>query len=263
MIKMIFFNSVSKWCLLLFLLFSLMGCAGSGQLVKIEPAKGVTQGFILITPENPKASVILLPGGDGKLKLTGGESYTRIGRYQNNFLVRTREMFSEKGFQVAVMDATYDQFGYISISRSRKEHWANVRAVATYLKEKANVPVWLVGTSRGTDSVANIAINDPEHYEGAVFTSTVQDAVYQDVSRIELPTLVVHHSNDQCYVCSPSVAKNLYEKLIHAQSREILWFNGGYTRSKPCDAMSYHGFLGIEEKVVDAIAEFILTRSGK
>lgn len=260
MIKIIFFNLVFKWCLLLFFLSSMVSCVGSGQFVKIEPVKGVTQGFILITPEKPVASVILFAGGHGSLKLTGASSM-KWG--QSNFLVRSRSLFAAKGFQVAVIDAPYDQFGYMSLNRVSKEHRINVRAVAKHMREKADVPVWLVGTSRGTDSVANIAINDPKPYGGAVFTSTIQDAIFQDVSRIGLPTLVVHHSNDECNHSSPLVAEMLHEKLIHAQSREIRWFSGGYTRGKVCEAMSYHGYLGIEQKVVDSIAEFILSKSVK
>ena len=258
MIKRDLINSFSM-CFVMFFLSSLMGCVGSCQLVKVEPSEGVTQAFILITPEKPVASVILFAGGHGQLELTGGSSM-RWG--EKNFLVNSRYLFAAKGIQVAVIDAPYNQFGYMSLNRRTEEHRNNVKAVAKYMREKANVPIWLVGTSRGTVSVANIAINDPEHYDGAVFTSTVLDAVYENASEINLPTLVVHHSNDQCVASNPWYAETLYEKLVNAKPRKILWFSGGYTAGDVCGPMSFHGYLGIEQKVVDAIVEFILSQSG-
>ncbi|MCH7957758.1 MAG: hypothetical protein IIB63_09415, partial [Proteobacteria bacterium] len=41
------------------------------QLVTLETRAGVTQKFILITPEKPVAAVILFAGGKGNLNLSG------------------------------------------------------------------------------------------------------------------------------------------------------------------------------------------------
>jgi predicted esterase len=233
--------------------FSFFGClSSSSKLVKIQPTESITQGFILITPEKPVANVILFSGGDGVLKLTSGTTNNP------NFLVRSRLLFAENGFQVAVVDAPRDKFGYMSVNRHTEEHRKNIRSVANYLKGIADVPIWLIGTSRGTDSVANIAINDPDLYSGAVFTSTVQDAIFQDTDKITMPSLVVHHRKDGCAVCQPSVAEKLYDSLIQSETRKILWFDGGGNKGNPCWPWAYHGFNGIERKVVDAIAKFII-----
>ena len=255
-----FVSSMLNWCLLSILMASVSGCVSSGKLVKIDPAQGVTQGFILMTPEKPVANLILFAGGHGRLRLTSGSNMVWGSAI---FTVRSRGKFVDKGFQVAVIDAPYDKFGYMSINRMSEEHRTHVRAVADYMKSKANVPVWLVGTSMGTVSVANIAINDPDPYAGAVFTSSFQDVAFEDLSSITFPTLVVHHQKDACNVCSPLMAEKIYTKLTGSSSRELRWIEGGYSTGDVCGPNAHHGFLGVEQKAVDAIEEFILSRPGK
>ena len=258
--KFKFVSSILNWCLLSILVVSVSGCLSSGELVKTEPVQGVTQGFILITPEQPVANLILIAGGHGRLRLTSGAN---MSWGSNIFTVRSRGKFVDKGFQVAVIDAPYDKFGYMTINRSSEEHRTHVRFVADYMKSKADVPVWLVGTSMGTLSVANIAINDPDPYAGAVFTSSLDDIAFEDLSSITFPTLVVHHRKDGCHFCSPSMAEEIYTKLTKASSRELRWIEGGRSTGDVCGPNSYHGFLGTEQKAVDAIAEFIQSRPGK
>jgi hypothetical protein len=46
--------------------------------------------------------------------------------------------------------------------------------------------------------------------------------------------------------------------LTQAPRRELITMEGGLPpRSKPCDALSAHGYLGIEDKVVAAVAGWI------
>ena len=73
-----------------------------------------------------------------------------------NFLVRTRQMFVNDGIAVAVIDAPSDRQSapYLNGFRLSKEHADDARAVIAWLKEQLHVPVWLVGTSRGTSAAA-------------------------------------------------------------------------------------------------------------
>jgi alpha-beta hydrolase superfamily lysophospholipase len=41
------------------------------------------------------------------------------------------------------------------------------------MKKKANVPIWMVGTSMGSISAANVAINKQKKVSGLVLTSSV------------------------------------------------------------------------------------------
>jgi hypothetical protein len=79
-----------------------------------------------------------------------------------------------------------------------------------------------------------------------------------ELSRISIPTFIVAHKEDGCAV-SPAVgAEKLKNAFTHSPSVDVKYFTGGKPpRSKPCEAKSAHGFYGIEDDVVAAIAAFI------
>ena len=242
------------------------------QLVEVESPRGVTQKFLLIQPDNPKAAVILFAGGKGALKLyKGAFGGSGMNWGKNNFLVRTRKDFAKHGLMVATVDAPSDhqgKKGMLGGFRSSQDHVQDIDAVITKLREFVDVPIWLVGTSRGTESVTNIAIASQQHPHGLVLTSsmTVGDGKGQavrdfDLSRITIPTLITHHENDGCSKTKPEHVDGIKNGLVNAPVVEMKMFSGGREQSKPCNAMSYHGYLGIEDEVVDAIATFVLANS--
>ena len=50
--------------------------------------------------------------------------------------------------------------------------------------------------------------------------------------------------------------------MVNARIVELKYFKGGDApQSRPCKALSQHGFYGIESQVVDAIARFITSQS--
>ena len=242
------------------------------QLVEVESPRGVTQKFLLIQPDNPKAAVILFAGGKGALKLyKGAFGGSGMNWGKNNFLVRTRKDFARHGLMVATVDAPSDhqgKKGMLGGFRSSQDHVQDIDAVIAKLREFADVPVWLVGTSRGTESVTNIAITSQQRPHGLILTSsmTVGDGKGRavtdfDLSQIAIPTLITHHANDGCRKTQPGHVDGIKNGLGNAPVVEIRMFSGGREQSKPCKAMSYHGYLGIEDEVVDTIATFVLANS--
>ena len=110
------------------------------------PTRGVTQRFLHLQPANPVANLILLPGGDGVLGLrTDGTGEMEL--LEGGALSRNRQRFAEQGFAVAVVDAPSDmQLGSVmSVYRQSTEHLADLVAVIGYMRERADVPVWVVG----------------------------------------------------------------------------------------------------------------------
>lgn len=236
----------------------------AAELITLNTRERVQQKFILIKPEKPVASVILFAGGHGMLDLQGSSD---INWGKNNFLVRTRDLFVEQGFIVAVVDAPSDHqekpgmlFGF----RDSDEHITDIDHVVSYLKKQANLPVWLIGTSRGTESAATIAIESKQKPHGLILTSSMSvendkgTAVTEmDLEKIKMPTLIVAHEDDGCHVTPPEGAQEIKEMLTNTEKVEVQMFTGGDETGKPCKAMSFHGFLEIEEKVVTAISKFI------
>jgi hypothetical protein len=244
-------------------------CAASADLITIKTPRGVKQAFILIKPERPVASVILLAGGHGALGL---KNATAMRWGAQNFLVRSRAMFAGRNLIVAVMDAPSDRpKGMNAIFRMSAPHAADITAVAAHLKKEADLPVWLVGTSMGTFSAAEGAIA-AQNIDGLVLSSTItrskpdwkiarshSDGIASmALEKIAVPTLILSHRHDQCDITPAADAAKLKQRLTKAAKVSIVLLDGGKApKSEACDALAAHGFWGIEEKAVDEIARFV------
>lgn len=247
--------------------------AQNASLVSLQTPRGVKQSFLLIRPERPVASVILFAGGHGALGL---KSASTMKWGKDNFLVRSRDKFARHNLMVAVIDAPSDkQGGMNGVFRMGSAHAGDIGAVAAYLKKQADIPVWLVGTSMGTFSAAGGAIA-AKNVDGLVLTATITRAQPQwsiarshadgvasmPLQRIRVPTLIVSHTKDACTITPAADAPKLRKGLANAKPVDVLLLSGGDPpRSDPCEAMSQHGFLGIEGEAVNRIAEFVKANS--
>jgi len=237
------------------------------KVVDIPTRPGVTQRMIVLTPPQPKAAVVLLPGGHGGLQILPDGSM-KWG--DGNFLVRTRQLFAERGLMVAVVDAPSDRQSppYLGGFRQTPEHAADLKAVIAWLRENSKAPVWLVGTSRGTQSAAYVAteLSGPGGLDGVVLTSTIladdkgRPVPAMPLGKIRVPVLVVHHEQDGCSLCSFSEVPALMAKLANTPRSQLLSFKGGQSKGDPCEAFAYHGFNGLEPEVVQQVAAWVLAK---
>jgi len=242
------------------------GQAGQ-KVVDVPTRPGVTQRVVLVTPKDTKAAVILFAGGHGGLQISPSGSFGWGG---GNFLVRTRQLFADQGLLVAVVDAPSDRQSppYLGGFRQSAEHVADTRAVIAWLRGQAKSPVWLVGTSRGTQSAAFVAtqIEGPDGPDGLILTSTIlkddksRPVPAMPLARLRVPVLVVHHEQDGCVHCLFSDMPALMQRLDHLPRKQLLTFKGGDSRGDPCEAMAYHGFNGLEREVVAQIAAWIVAK---
>ena len=243
-----------------------VGIASADELVTIPTRPGVTLNVVLVRPEGkPRAAVALFPGGGGKL---GTWKNGRIER-GGNFLVRTRKLFAGKGFLAAVVDVPSDRRGSGGLRgfRGTDDYRRDVGALIAYLRGVAKAPVWLVGTSRGTLAAAHAGpLLDKARGDGMVLTSSLTEESARStetvfdapLATIAVPVLVVHHRQDDCQVTPLYRVRDIVRRLTGAKVAESLIFDGGDpARSRACGAMSAHGFLGIEKRVVAAIAAWI------
>ncbi len=247
--------------------------AANPELVTITTPRGAKQAFMLIRPAKPIASVILFAGGHGALGLKSASSMSWGAA---NFLVRSRQMFADHNLMVAVIDAPSDQQGGMNvIFRMGAQHTGDIDAVANYLKQQANIPVWLVGTSMGTFSAAGGAIA-AKNVDGLVLTSTITRAkpewkiasshsdgvASMALSRVRVPTLILSHREDGCNITPATDAPKLVSRLTAARRVEAALLDGGSPpQSDPCEAKAQHGFFGIEKHAVDKIAAFVKANS--
>jgi hypothetical protein len=131
------------------------------------------------------------------------------------------------------------------------------------------LPVFLVGTSRGSVSAASVGARIDGSIAGIVLTSSMCRQTGPrsrepgtglsrfDFGRLKAPTLLVHHHEDACpttpYADAASLAKKSSFALVSVAG-------GAPATSGPCEPMSAHGFLGHETETVGAVVNWMLKR---
>ena len=257
--------------LVMLTVLAMAGCATPGTTVNLQPRADVTQKYLWIPAEQARANVILFAGGTGRLDLSASGA---INNGENNFLVRSRNLFIGHGFNVALFDAPSDQQGHRGMRdgfRQTSKHATDIAAVISDIQHKNSLPVWLIGTSRGTESVATAGIEHSDKISGVVFTATVTAANDQGtevpamgLEKITVPVFIASHKNDACWVTPSEGVEEVKAALIKAPNVQIAYFEGGSkAESKPCNARTPHGFYGIEKQVIATIADFINTNAAK
>ena len=93
-------------------------------------------------------------------------------RFSGNFLVRSSALFADAGFITAIVDSPSDRpegplggrdGGMTDDFRQSSMHLTDIRAVVDFLVDEGAREIYLIGTSRGTLSVAYLATVIDEH----------------------------------------------------------------------------------------------------
>jgi len=227
---------------------------------------GVTQSFVILPMEGrePAALALLYVGGGGRINARNEEGQIRFGA--RNFLPRSGDEFVRNAVLPVVMDAPSDQRELSDGYRMGREQTADARAVIGELKKRfPALPIYIVGTSRGSVSAAYVARDLAREVAGVVLTSSVFGASNPkrqvpslrgfDYAAIQTPLLFVHHREDGCEQTPYATAARL------AQRYQLVSVSGGKpAQSGPCEPLSAHGYFGREAQTVDAIAGWMLKR---
>ncbi len=227
---------------------------------QIDTRPGVTLRFVLSMPSVPKGTLIMFPGGGGNGMFQVSGDKVTLG---NVFNVRMTPNFVQQGFAAAIVDVPSDQpNGTSPAFRTSAEHAQDISKLINYLDGQGLKSVYLFGFSRGTLSAAYLssALNDPR-IKGVVLATTVTAAPhFNDIalSKITIPILVVHHHDDGCFESPFAGDAQMLKKMSDSSKVDFIEVNGGSPpKSEPCEALSQHGYFGIETPVVQAIADWI------
>jgi len=256
---------MSRWLPLVALIAIFNATAGE-EIVTLSTRKDVTQSYLLSAPASSKASAValLFAGGAGRVNLAREQRREKLER--GNFLVRSRRHFAQAGVIAAVLDVPSDQpNGMDDEFRLGADHATDIgKAVADLEFRFPGLPVFLVGTSRGTVSAANAGARLGKSVKGVVLTATVFLPARRpgrpglsnfNLGSIPAPLLLVHHVDDECAVTPYSEASALSKRY------PLISVSGGLPpQSAPCEAMSSHGFLGREAETVGEIVNWMLGR---
>lgn len=188
---------------------------------------------LLNKPASPRAALILIPGGDGALNVRPDGSFSNLS---GNQLVRTRKAYLGYGIATLTIDRGVD-----------------VAAAVTYMRGIARTVV-VAGTSRGTLRVPAALSARPN---GIVLTAGFLDNVRSSIGAPGAlpPTLVVHHRQDGCRFTPPGAVEPF--KAWGGALVRVAWIDGGTNTGNPCEARAYHGFNGVDGRVVTTVAQFV------
>jgi len=244
---------------LLLCLFSWPALA-TENLLQLDTRPDVKVPVFYMKQDAATATLILLPGGGGSFgALVDGKPSGQ------NFLVRSRDYFAQAGFNVAVMGRASDKNDLDYPDRIAPEHLQDIQTLVDFLKKDTGLPVWLVGTSRGTVSATAAAISfGNDKLAGIVLTSSVVSykktgaVPSQDMEKIAIPVLVLHHEKDACKVCAPHEVPAIVKGLKNAPIKKQIFVSGGdHPTGDACESFHYHGYAGIEESTVELITRWI------
>jgi predicted alpha/beta-hydrolase family hydrolase len=237
--------------------------AAAGPDVVSVTIDGESQNVLFLAPPSPPvAAVVMFPGGDGRIGIypNGGISH------DGNFLIRTRGKWLAHGFLFVAVDAANNRAG----TRGDRVGPANQRAIAEIVRlvrQRTPAPIWLLGTSAGGPAaVAGAASLPPGAIKGVAISSPVSrpgnhDSVFDvPLTGVTVPVLIQINREDGCKQTPPANAPLIKAALTSARVVEIQEFSGGdLPRSEPCEAFARHGFFGIEDQVVNAAANWIVS----
>ena len=230
----------------------------------------VTQPILQVLAPKPKGIFVMLSGGSGLLNIEDGD----ISINAKTFLLRSRDLFASEGYHALLMDVPSDikQSGTgLTGYRLSPEHTSDIQTVINYARNTfPGLPVWLIGTSRGTASAANataMLTNSFSAPDGLVLAASLtrpgvaqsESLEFIPLELITTPVLLVHHKKDACPATPVEDIKLLKRRLKdNAKKVKKIIFNGG---SKPiqgsCAPLSYHTFFGIERKVIKKITKWV------
>ena len=252
-VKKLAFRLAASW-----IACSMVSCGVAAATERIELASraGITQPILFTAASTPIASVILFPGGNGVLSGLGG-----------NFLIRVASQFTAAGMNVALVDVPSDHLtGMGTPFRSGEGQARDVAAVVAFLRSKSPVPVWVIGTSRGSISAANAARRlGPSQIAGVELTSAVWAGGMKSVplGQIAVPTLIVHNHYDGCSEAPFDGATAALRQLGQAPAKELVAVSSAVGQGAPCGGTSPHGFAGAEGDVVASMVTWIKTHPSR
>ena len=224
---------------------------------------------LLLKPERPVGSVILLAGGHGMLDL-GPDGRIGWGAGAFDQLVRTRAAYAQAGYLTLVPDFAPDlktETGVFDRYRWSAPHGRDIGALVRHLRG-LQPPVVLVANSRGAVSAgaALAHTSGPSRPDAVVLTAALlvpvvqnaphfQKAIGDDPRRRRLPLLVVGHHKDTCNLTHPSTIERF--KAWHGGKVDVVMLDGPAGSGHPCGAASAHGFVDIDDEVVTTVTRWI------
>ena len=232
-----------------------IGIGAHGQVVDISHQQDAPTRTLLLDTKNPKALVLLFPGGGGMLRLkdngTTGNRHT---------FVRSINLWAQYQIDAVLVDTPYD-LGDLRRGdrRDQEDHLKRVGEVVSFYKSKTGLPIWIFGHSMGTSTATYFANQvKTNSLAGIIIAGTVRTARLSDDP--QFPVLAIHHINDQCAGTPLSASEYIVSSRPKSYISQLEIIEGGISEGNVCDSFSYHGFNQTEPELIKRAAQFILNQ---
>ena len=176
-----------------------------GTTQPIATRDGVTVPIYVVRRADAVATLVLFSGGGGGYGQIGADGWPTSG----NFLIRTGKFWAKHPVNLVMVGRPSDRIDLeLGGVRNGDEHATDNKAIFKAIKQESPLPLWLIGTSMGTISVAEAAIRDEQRLlAGIVLSSSI--VAYKipgavpslNLEKIRVPALVFHHEDDACWAC--------------------------------------------------------------
>jgi hypothetical protein len=226
-----------------------------GEVIDVTHSNDQPTRTLLLSVTNPKALVLLYPGGGGMLRLQSDGSTRNLHTY-----VRSKDLWAQYGINAVLVDSPYE-LGDLRRGdlRYQPDHLQRVHEVIDYYQSKFHVPIWIFGHSMGTSTVSNFLKSPVENQKklaGVIIAGTIRSAEIDQ--QVTIPLQAIHHVLDACPGTLPENSKRIIQSRSQNLQSKLTLIDGGVSQGNECQALAYHGFNQTEPQFIDAAAQFIL-----
>jgi hypothetical protein len=198
-------------------------------------------------------------------------SFFALDINSSNFLVRSRWLFAGQNFYVISLDSASD-FQLLPNGLQGQQgsaaHVSDVLQVINFIRStQPTLPVWVVGTSRGTAGAFVAGTNPPPAGpDGLVFTDSINSTTDPDsllmanLAGITVPVLFLEDGGNTC-TGTLATGNGAVVKLLTSSplvKRDSVASAGLIPLTDNCKSLSDHGFFGKEDDAVTKIAAWIV-----
>lgn len=259
----------TKQRVLAWLLGSMVPLTQAAEVIPIEPIEncwlcGSAPSLTMYWQgTNSKAVLLLIPGGDGHVRLKNGQTDHLFHQYQA--LKRLTDPTVTSGqFDVVLLDSP----GPLSpnqsypAARGSTDHMIRIESAIKHYRTKTGLPVWLMGHSNGgislTEFLNYARKNNRLNLIGGMVVSAARSESHFD-EPIDFPVLFIHHRLDSCEKTTFAASYRNYEKVKSLSTAPVSFVTveGGQAEARdPCRS-GHHMFYGAGEEVARHLDAFM------
>ncbi len=233
----------------------LSGATRASGVIDVPSSLGEPTRTLLVSVPEPRATVLLYIGGDGRLRLT------EDGRTSHGHtFVRSLHLWSAHHINAVLVDTPFDLGNAMrGHKRGTQEHLSRVAEVISHYSKNSSTPVWIFGHSMGTSTVAAFLSSEkPEisRLRGYIVAGTHKGETIPTSTKI--PVMAIHHKKEACEATPIEASEAIVNTRSSDTPKALVLLDGGLNEGHRCQARAYHGFYGIENELINTAASFVL-----